>query len=152
MSYSPVSGDPSLLGLVRLVCGEEGHAVGPEVRVEVRRLVETPAAHPAAQVPVSVFALRQRGRGEGGVWRAGSAGAAALRVALRVPHSVSDETVSAERAGRREADAALQALEGSGVAAVLRDVVLEHDPVLRGEAAGDAAENVVFLLHLAGCR
>lgn len=149
----PPSGDsprPPLLGLVCLVCSEEGHSVGPEVRVEVRRLVETPPAHPAAQVPVSVLALRQGGSGEGSVRRARGAGAAALRVALRVPHSVGDEAVPAEGAGRGEADAALQALEGGGVAAVLRDVLLKLRPVLRGETAGDAAEHV-FLLQLAGC-
>lgn len=137
---------PPLLGLVRLVCGEEGHTVGPEVGVEVRGLVETPAAHLANQIPVAVLSLRQRGGGGRAVRRAVSAGGAAVRVALGVPHSVSDEAVPAERAGRREADAALQALEGGGVAPMLRDVALKLRPVLRGEAAGDATENVVFLL------
>lgn len=51
---------PSLLGLVCLVGGEEGHAMGPEVSVEVRGFVKTPAAHLTAHVPVRVLALRQR--------------------------------------------------------------------------------------------
>lgn len=137
---------PPLLGLVCFVCGEEGHAVGPEVGVEVRGLVETPAAHLAVEIPVSVLALPLRGAGGGAVRRAVSAGGAAVRVALGVPHSVSDEAVPAEGAGRREADAALQALEGGGVAPMLGDVALKLRPVLCGEAAGDASENVVLLL------
>lgn len=60
---SPACPSPLLLGLVCFVCGEEGHAVGPEVRVEVRGLVKTPPAHLAAQVAVSV--LRQGLRGGG---------------------------------------------------------------------------------------
>lgn len=43
---------PFLLGLVRLVGREERHAVGPEVCVQVRGLVETPAAHFTDQVSV----------------------------------------------------------------------------------------------------
>lgn len=134
------------------MCGEEGHAVGPEVGVEVSGLVETPAAHSAAQVPVSVLSLRlRRGGSRGAVRRAVGAGGAAVRVALGVPHSVSDEAVPAEGAGRREADAALQALEGGGVAPMLRDVALKLGPVLCGEPTGDATENVLFFLCLAGC-
>lgn len=148
-----VSFDPApLLGLVRLVCGEEGHAVGPEVSVEVRGLVETPAAHLADQVPISVLALRLRGAGGRAVGRGVGALGAALRVAVGVPHAVSDEAVPAEGAGGREADAALQALEGGGVGPVLGDVALELRPILGGEAAGDAAKNVVFLLRLVGGR
>lgn len=120
--------------------------MGPEVGVEVRGLVETPAAHLAAQVPVSVLALSLGGGGGGAVRGAVSAGGAAVGVALGVPHSVGDEAVPAEGACRREADAALQALEGGGVAPVLGDVALELGAVLRGEAAGDATENVVFFL------
>lgn len=140
---------PTPSGLVRLVCGEEGHAVGPEVGVEVGGLVEAPAAHLAAQVAVAVLPLL---RGGGGGAQRGALGAAALRLARGVPHPVGDEAVAAERAGRGEADAALQALEGGGVAAVLRDVPLELRPVLRGETAGDAAEDAVLLLQLAGRR
>ena len=137
---------PLLLGLVRLVCGEEGHAVGPEVGVEVRGLVETPAAHFAAQIALPVLAQRL-GRGGGrAVRRAVSARGAAVCVALGVPDAVSDEAVPAEGAGRREADAALQALEGGGVGPVLGDVPLKLRPVLGGEAAGYATENIVFLL------
>ena len=77
-------------------------------------------------------------------------GARGAPLALAVPHAVSDEAMPAEGAGRGEADAALQALEGGGVGPVLRDVALELRPVLRGEAAGDAAENVVFFLLAAG--
>lgn len=144
---------PLLLGLVRLVCREEGHAVGPEVGVEVRGLVESPAAHLAAQVSVSVLALCLRRTGGGrAIWRALGAGGAAVRVALGVPHSVSDETVSAERAGRCKADSALQALEGGGVAPMLGDVALKLGPVFCSEPAGDTAENVIFLLCLTGSR
>lgn len=143
---------PLLLGLVRLVCREEGHAVGPEVGVEVRGLVESPAAHLAAQVSVSVLALcLRRTGGWRAVWRAVGAGGAAVRVALGVPHSVSDETVPAERAGRCKADPALQALEGGGVAPMLGDVALKLGPVFCSEPAGDAAKNVIFLLCLTGC-
>lgn len=145
-------GPPLLLGLVCLVCGEEGHAVGPEVGVEVRGLVETPAAHLTAQVPLSVLALRLRGAGGRAGRRAVSARGAAIRVALGVPHAVGDEAMPAQRAGRREANAALQALEGGGVGAMLGDVALELRPILGGEPAGDAAENVVFLLQLVGCQ
>lgn len=140
----------TLLGLVRLVRSEEGHAVGPEVRVEVCRLVEAPPTNLAAQVAVSVLQMCQRG---GSAWGgAGRAGGAALRVALRVSHPVRDEAVPAEGAGRREADAALQALESGRVAPVLRDVALELRAVLRGEAARDAAEDTILLLRLAGRR
>ena len=90
---------PLLLGLVRLVCGEEGHTVGPEVGVEVSGLVETPTAHLADQIPLSVLALRLRGGGRGAVGRAVSARGAAFRVAVGVPHSVSDEAVPAKRTG-----------------------------------------------------
>lgn len=142
---------PLLLGLVRLVCREEGHAVGPEVGVEVRGLVESPAAHLAAQVSVSVLALCLRRTGSGrAIWRALGARGPAFRVALGVPHSVSDETVSAERAGRCKADSALQALEGGGVAPMLGDVALKLGPVFCSEPAGDTAENVIFLLCLTG--
>lgn len=135
-----------LLRLICLMCGEESHAVGPEVGVEVRGLVETPAAHLADEIPVCVLTLRL-GRGAGrGIWRAVSARVAAVRVALGVPHSVSDKTVPAERAGRREADAALQALEGGSVSSMLRDVALKLCPILCGETTGDATENVVLLL------
>lgn len=140
----------SLLGLVRLVCGEEGHAVGPEVGVEVRGLVETSAAHLAAQIPVPVLAQRLGGGGRRAVRRAVGTRGAPFCVTLGVPHAVSDEAVPAEGAGRGEADATLQALEGSRVGPMLGDVALELGPVLGGEAAGDAAENVVFLVQLAG--
>lgn len=125
--------------------------MGPEVSVEVRGLVETPSAHPAAQVPVSVLAQRLRGGGGRAVRGAVGAGVAALRLALRVPDAVSDEAVPAERAGGGEADAALQALEGGGVGSVLGDVALKFGPVLGGEAAGDAAEYVVLLFQLVWC-
>lgn len=88
-----------LLGLVCLVCGEEGHAVGPEVGVEVRGLVETAAAHLAAQIPLAVLTLRLRGGGRRTVGRAMSARGAAVCVGLGVPHAVSDKAVPAERAG-----------------------------------------------------
>lgn len=124
--------------------------MGPEVRVEVLRFVEAPPAHLAAQVSVAVLQVCQRGGGAGGgARRAGGSRGTAFRVALRVSHPVGDEAVPAEGAGRREADAALQALEGGGVAAVLRDVALELGAVLRGEAAGDAAEDAVLVLQLA---
>lgn len=126
--------------------------MGPEVGVEVRGLVETPAAHLAAQIPLSVLAQRLRGGGGRAVGRAVSAWGATVGVALGVPHAVSDEAVPAERAGRRKADAALQALEGGGVGAVLGDVALELRPVLGGEATGHATEDVVFLLELVGRR
>lgn len=142
---------PLLLRFVRLVCGEEGHTVGPEVGVEVSGLVETPATHLAAQVSVSILALRLWGGGSGrAVRRAVGTGCAAVCVALGVPHSVSDEAVPAERAGRCKADAALQALEGGGVAPMLGDVALKLGPVLCGEPAGDATENVIFFLCLTG--
>lgn len=120
--------------------------MGPEVGVEVRGLVETPAAHLAAQVPLSVLAQRLRGGGGRAVRGAVNSRGAAVCVALGVPHAVSDEAVPAEGAGRREADAALQALEGGGVGPMLGDVALKLCPVLGGETAGDAAENIVFLL------
>lgn len=141
-----------LLGLVCFVRGEEGHAVGPEVGVEVRGLVETPPAHLAAQIPFSVLAQCLRGGGRRAVGRAVSTGGAAVCIALGVPHAVRDEAVPAEGAGRREADAALQALEGGGVGSVLGDVALKLRPILGGEAAGDTTENVVFLLQVAGRR
>lgn len=141
---------PPLLGLVSLVGGEEGHAVGPEVGVEVRGLVETPAAHLAAQVPLPVLALGLRGGRRRAVGRARRARGAAVHVALGVPNAVSDEAVPAQGAGRREADAALQALEGGGVRPVLGDVALKLRSVFGGEAAGNAAEDIVFLLHF--CR
>lgn len=134
------------------MCGEEGHAVGPEVGVEVCGLAETSAAHFAAQVPVSVLAQRLRGGGGGAVRRGVDPHGAAVAVALGVPHAVGDEAVPAERAGRREAHSALQALEGGGVASMLGDVALKLRPVLCGEAAGDAAENAVFFLQLLGCQ
>lgn len=65
-----------------------------------------------------------------------------------VSHAVSDETVASQGAGRGEAYATLQALEGGGVSAMLRDVALEFDAVLRGKAARHAAEHVVVLLGL----
>lgn len=141
-----------LLGLVCFVCGEEGHAVGPEVGVEVRGLVETPPAHLAAQIPFSVLAQHLRGGGGRAVRRAVSAGGAAVRIAVGVPHAVCDEAVPAEGAGRREAHAALQALEGGGVGSVLGDVALKLRPILGGEAAGDTTEDVVFLLQVVGRR
>lgn len=124
--------------------------MGPKVGVEVRGLVKTPAAHLAAQVPISVLTLRLGGAGGRAVGGVVGARGAAVGVALGVPHAVGDEAVPAEGAGRREADAALQALEGGGVCPVLRDVALELGPVLCGEATGHAAENVVLLLQLVG--
>lgn len=141
-----------LLGLVCFVCREEGHAVGPEVSVEVRGLVETPAAHLAAQVAIAVLAQRLRGGGRREAGGVVSARGAPFGVAVGVPHAVGDEAVPAEGTGRREADAALQALEGGGVGPVLRDVALKLCPVLRGEAARDAPENVVFFLLVVGRR
>lgn len=96
-----VTGGPTLplLGLVCFVCGEEGHAVGPEVGVEVRGLVETPAAHLAAQIPLSVLGQCLRRGGGRAVRRAVSARGAAVGIALGVPHAVSDEAVPAEGAG-----------------------------------------------------
>lgn len=132
------------------MCSEEGHAVGPEVSVEVRGLVETPAAHLAAQVAIAVLAQRLRGGGRREVGGVVSARGAAFGVAVRVPHAVRDEAVPAEGTGRGEADAALQALEGGGVGPVLRDVALKLCPVLGGKAARDAAENIVFFLLVVG--
>lgn len=88
-----------LLGLVCFVCGEKGHAVGPEVGVEVRGLVKTPAANLAAQIPLSILAQCLRGGSRGAVRRAVSSRGAAVRIALGVPHAVSDEAVPAKRAG-----------------------------------------------------
>lgn len=56
----PLSAPPPrapLQGLVCFVCREEGHPVRPKVGVEIRRLVEAPAAHLAAQVAVAVLAF-----------------------------------------------------------------------------------------------
>lgn len=125
--------------------------MGPEVGVEVRGFVKTPAAHLTAQVPVRVLALRQWRGGGRAVGGAVGARGAAVRVALGVPYAVGDEAVPAQGTRRCEADAALQALEGGGVRSVLGDVPLKLRPVLCGKAAGNATENV-FFLQLAGRR
>lgn len=79
---------------------EEGHAVGSEVRVEVRGFVEAAPAHPAGQVPLRVL--------RAGVGRAGGRAVRSVRAqggggggvpALRVPDSVGDEAVPAQRPG-----------------------------------------------------
>lgn len=93
----PLDAPPPLLRFVRLVCGEEGHSVGPEVCVEVRGLIEAPAAHPAAEV--SVLSVGLRGGAGGAVRRTVRPLGATLPVAMGVSHSVGDEAVAAQRAG-----------------------------------------------------
>lgn len=139
---------------------DEGHAVSPEVRAEVRRPLEVLAAHLAGQGAALLGLVLGRGRRRGRAPRralalvvpaAGSVrGGAARRLAVRrcVPHFVGDETVARQRGGGSEAGAALQALQGAALRParlMLADVLQELRLVLRCEAARGATEARVWL-------
>lgn len=130
------SGIPGNSVLLALPGADEGHPVGPEMRLEAELALEASPANFAFQLSLGSV------RAGSGIPVPAALGSASriLGIGRSLLLFVGDEAVAVEGNLGSEAEAAFPALLGIPVRAVLRDVGLEFRPASRQESALAAAE------------